>query len=140
MHPLGYVLSALLLVVAVLVPGPPVNAAALPRPGVLTIPGRYILTFTPAVSDPAAKPRGDATRLTAVWKGRSPAASADAVWVPTVSGILILVAGAMSLATKQPWLFAGLGPTAVAVASSPGHSSTRFHNIVVGHAVGFVCA
>ena len=94
----------------------------------------------PAVSDPAAEPRGDATRLTAVWKGRSPAASADAVWVPAVSGILILAAGAMSLATKQPWLFAGLGPTAVVVASSPGHSSTRFHNIVVGHAVAFVCA
>ena len=94
----------------------------------------------PAVSDPAAEPRGDATRLTAVWKGRSPAASADAVWVPTVSGILILVAGAMSLATKQPWLFAALGPTAVIVASSPGHTTTRFHNIVVGHAVALACA
>ena len=57
-----------------------------------------------------------------------------------MSAILILVAGAMTLATGKPWLFAGLGPTAVLLAASPSHPTTRFHNIVVGHAVAIVCA
>ena len=63
MHPLGYALSALLLVVAVLFPAPPIDAAALPRPGALALPGRYIITFTPAVSDPAAKGQALAAAL-----------------------------------------------------------------------------
>jgi hypothetical protein len=50
-----------------------------------------------------------------------------------MSAILVLVAGAMTLATSQPWLFAALGPTAVVVANSPGQSSSRFHSVVVGH-------
>jgi hypothetical protein len=96
---------------------------------------------TPAVTAPRTRATVDPTaRLTAMWKGRSPAAAADAVWVPTVSGVLILIAGALSIATKQPWLFAGLGPTALIVASSPGHATTRFHSIVVGHLAAFACA
>lgn len=83
----------------------------------------------------------DATAsLTAMWGGRSPAAASDAVWVPVVSGALVLVAGTMSLATKQPWLFAGLGPTVLLLASNPGHATARFHNIVVGHVTGLACA
>ena len=50
-----------------------------------------------------------------------------------MSAILILVAGALTLATSQPWLFAALGPTAIVVASAPGQSSSRFHSVVVGH-------
>jgi hypothetical protein len=46
----------------------------------------------------------------------------------------------MSLATGQPWLFAGLGPSAIMVASSPGHPTTRLHSVVVGHLVGFSSA
>lgn len=80
------------------------------------------------------------TAFTAMFKGRSPATAADSVWVPLVSGILILVAGAMTLATGKPWLFAGLGPTAVMLAASPSHPTTRFHSIVLGHAVAIVCA
>ncbi|HEU4643434.1 MAG TPA: HPP family protein, partial [Gemmatimonadaceae bacterium] len=75
-----------------------------------------------------------------MWRGPSPAASPDAVWVPAMSAILILAAGAMSLATKQPWLFAGLGPTAVIVASSPTHPTTRVHNVVIGHLTALACA
>jgi hypothetical protein len=80
------------------------------------------------------------TRITALWKNRSPAAAADAVWVPLVSAVLILAAGAMSLATGRPWLFAALGPTAVMIAASPGHATTKFHAIVLSHAAAFVCA
>lgn len=80
------------------------------------------------------------TKLTSLWKGRSPAAAADSVWVPAASGALIVAAGAMSLATGRPWLFAGIGPTAVLIAASPGHATTRFHAVVGGHVVALVCA
>lgn len=94
--------------------------------------------------DPGAAPGGAqptlATRLTALFGDRSPAASADSVWVPLVSAVLILAAGAMSLATKRPWLFAGLGPTAVMIAATPGHATTRFQAVVVGHVTAFICA
>lgn len=99
---------------------------------------------TPTVATPdstgAASRTANATGLTAIFKGRSPAAAADSVWVPLASGILILVAGAMTLATGKPWLFAGLGPTAVMLAASPSHPTTRFHSIVLGHAVALACA
>ena len=94
---------------------------------------------SPAVTQQMSAP-GMTARLTSAWRGRSPAAASDSIWVPGVSAALILAAGAMSLATKQPWLFAGLGPTVIVAASSPGHPSTRFHSIVLGHAAAFACA
>lgn len=57
-----------------------------------------------------------------------------------MSAILVLVAGALTLATRQPWLFAALGPTAVSVASAPGQPSSRFHSVVVGHLSALLCA
>jgi CBS-domain-containing membrane protein len=61
------------------------------------------------------------------------------VWGAAMSAILILVAGAMTLATSQPWLFAALGPTAVVIANSPGQPSSRFHSVVVGHLSALLC-
>jgi hypothetical protein len=87
---------------------------------------------TPVVTAPSRTVHATA-RLTAMWKGGSAAGATDAAWVPGVSGALILVLGALTLATKQPILFAGIGPTALLVAGSPGHTTTRFHNIVIGH-------
>lgn len=84
--------------------------------------------------------RASATRLTALLRDHSPADAADAVWVPLASGVLVLVAGAMSLATGRPWLFAGLGPTALLIAASPGHATTKFHTVVVGHVVALAAA
>ncbi|HEU4748683.1 MAG TPA: HPP family protein [Gemmatimonadaceae bacterium] len=52
----------------------------------------------------------------------------------------MLVVGVIGIAAKQPWLTVGLGPTALLVASNPGSSMTRFHSIVAGHAVAFLCA
>ena len=57
-----------------------------------------------------------------------------------MSAVLVLIAGAMTLATSQPWLFAALGPTAVVVANSPGQPSSRFHSVVVGHLSALLCA
>ena len=93
-------------------------------------------------SDGPAPDRSATQRLTAAVRrtSQAPAEAADAVWVPCVSGALLLAAGAVSLATRQPWLFPALGPTAVLIAANPGHATTRFHSIVVGHATAFACA
>lgn len=66
--------------------------------------------------------------------------TSGAAWAAAMSAVLILVAGALTLATGQPWLFAALGPTAVAVASAPGQPSSRFHSVVVGHLSALLCA
>jgi CBS-domain-containing membrane protein len=57
-----------------------------------------------------------------------------------MSAILILVAGALTMATSQPWLFAALGPTAVVITTSPGQPTSRFHSVVVGHLSALLCA
>ena len=96
---------------------------------------------TPAVTGRARAPRMPESReISRTWKGRKRLVTSDAAWGATASAILILIAGAMTLATSQPWLFAALGPTAVGVASSPGHPTSRFHSIVVGHLTALVCA
>jgi CBS-domain-containing membrane protein len=64
----------------------------------------------------------------------------DAAWGAAMSAILILITGALTLATSQPWLFAALGPSAVVVANSPGQPSSRFHSVVVGHLSALLCA
>jgi hypothetical protein len=92
---------------------------------------------TPSVSNRASGSAGTATQLamTAARRVLAGGAMSDAVWVPLVSAILILAVGSLSLATRQPWLFAALGPTIVLLAANPGHPTTRFHAIVVGHLV-----
>jgi hypothetical protein len=102
--------------------------------------------ITPTVPNPAVtgptriSPVPESRELHRTWRGRSRLAVNDAAWAAAASAILILLAGAMTLATSQPWLFAALGPTAVTVASSPGHPTARFHSIVVGHLSAFLCA
>ncbi len=107
--------------------------------------------LTPTVPTPAIQDRAPASAdrspqaannpaLTAARRGLAASAMSDAIWVPMVSAILVLALGAMSLATKRPWLFVALGPTAMLLASNPGHATTRFHAIVLGHVTGFVSA
>jgi CBS-domain-containing membrane protein len=57
-----------------------------------------------------------------------------------MSAMLILVAGALTLATSQPWLFAALGPTVIVIACTPGQPTSRFHSVVVGHLSALLCA
>lgn len=66
--------------------------------------------------------------------------ASDTAWGAAMSAILILVAGALTLATSQPFLFAALGPTAVVIACTPGQQSSRFHSVVVGHLSALLCA
>lgn len=78
--------------------------------------------------------------MTAARRMLATSAMSDAIWVPLVSAILILAVGSLSLATRQPWLFAALGGTVVLLAANPGHPTTRFHAIVVGHLVALASA
>jgi hypothetical protein len=92
---------------------------------------------TTSNSSPNAPNATAQTAFTPAFVGRSAAAASDSVWAPFASGVLILTAGAMSLATGQHWLTVGLGPSAIAIATMPGHRTTRFHAVVLGHAVAF---
>ena len=73
-------------------------------------------------------------------RSRSRLVTSDAAWGAAMSAILILVAGALTLATSQPWLFAALGPSVVVIVSAPGNPSSRFHSVVVGHLSALLCA
>ncbi len=78
--------------------------------------------------------------LTDLLRGRDAARIIDMIWTPGVCAALILIVGTIGFWLRQPWLFAGLGPTILLVASNPGHETSRFRSIVVGHLVAIGCA
>src|SRR5579859_283678 len=51
-------------------------------------------------------------------------------------GALILVMAAAGWATRQPLIFASLGPTAYELVEKPNDQSSKAYNIIVGHLVG----
>jgi hypothetical protein len=63
----------------------------------------------------------------------------DWLWAPLGEGGLILVVAAIGWVTKQPLIFASLGPTAYELVEQPRLRSARPYNIVVGHFVGIAC-
>jgi hypothetical protein len=79
-------------------------------------------------------------KLTAILRGGSIAPVLDTIWVPLVSAMLIVLVGAIGSWMRQPWLFAALAPTALMVAANPGHETTNFRAIVVGHLAAIACA
>jgi hypothetical protein len=50
--------------------------------------------------------------------------------------IVLAVAGAVGMASKNPWLFPSLGPTVMLFFETPRAEAARPHNALVGHAVG----
>jgi hypothetical protein len=64
----------------------------------------------------------------------------NAIWVPATSALLIVLAGAIGFWLKQPLLFAALGPTIVMLTTTPGHETTSFRAVVVGHITAMTCA
>jgi hypothetical protein len=95
---------------------------------------------TPAAVRTAAITPLNLAKLTALFRGGSSAAVVDAIWVPAVAATLIVVAGALGQWLKQPWLFAGIGPTVLMLASNPGHETTRFRAVVIAHLAAIGCA
>ena len=80
------------------------------------------------------------TKLTAYLRGRAAATVMDALWVPVMSALLIAFVGALGFWMKQPWLFAALGPTVLMVVSNPGHETTSFRAVLIGHLAAIACA
>jgi hypothetical protein len=62
----------------------------------------------------------------------------EAVWAPIAGASLVALPGIIGLAAGSPLLFASLGPTAYLQAAQPQQPTARFHNVVLGHAVGFL--
>ena len=98
----------------------------------------------PAYPTPAAvRASADApsfAKLTALIRGGSVAPLLAMFWVPIVSAALIVLVGAIGNWMRQPWLFAALAPTILMVAATPGHETTTFRAIVVGHIAAIGCA
>lgn len=84
----------------------------------------------------------DGTRHWRPW-GREDAAPGAAVTGALLCLVVLAAAGAVGLATKQPWLFPSLGPTVMLFFANPEQRSSRPVNTVVGHlvaiAVGYGC-
>jgi CBS-domain-containing membrane protein len=53
--------------------------------------------------------------------------------------IATIVTGAIALATKRPYIFPSLGPTAIMVFAQPDAQVARPRNVVGGHAIGALC-
>lgn len=99
------------------------------------------MTAYPTPASSQATPSAPSlAKLFAMVRGGSVASLVDVVWVPLVSAALITLAGAIGVWLKQPWLFAGLAPTILMVAANPGHETTSFRAIVVGHLAAIACA
>ncbi|MGA9883137.1 MAG: HPP family protein [Candidatus Acidiferrales bacterium] len=60
---------------------------------------------------------------------------ADLIWA-LAEGSLMLAMAAISWATRQPLIFASLGPTAYELVEQPQLRSARTYNIIVGHLAG----
>ena len=95
---------------------------------------------TPAAARTAAITPLSLAKLGALFRGRSLATIVDAIWVPAIAATLIVLAGTIGYWLKQPWLFAGLGPTVLMLAANPGHETTRFRAVVLGHLAAIGCA
>lgn len=60
----------------------------------------------------------------------------DLFWATLGEGSLVLALAAIGWATKQPLIFASLGPTAYELVEQPHVRSAKVYNIVVGHFIG----
>lgn len=62
----------------------------------------------------------------------------DSIWAPLTGSFLIFIVGLIGLIVGQPWLFPSLGPTAYLQVKSPGSTSARLYNTIMGHYVGII--
>jgi HPP family len=61
---------------------------------------------------------------------------ADLFWATVGEGGLVLALAAVGWATRQPLIFASLGPTAYDLVEQPQVRSARVYNIIAGHLIG----
>jgi HPP family len=60
----------------------------------------------------------------------------DLLWGTLGEGSLVLALGLISVAARQPLVFASLGPTVYELVEQPQTRSARIYNIIVGHLTG----
>ena len=60
----------------------------------------------------------------------------DLLWATLGEGGVVLALAAIGWATKQPLIFASLGPTAYELVEQPQLRSARIYNILIGHMTG----
>jgi len=60
----------------------------------------------------------------------------DYVFAPLAEGGLILLLAALGWATRWPFVFASLGPTAYEMVEQPQMKSARPYNVIAGHLTG----
>jgi HPP family len=60
----------------------------------------------------------------------------DLTWATLGEGALIGIAGVIALWSRQPFLFASLGPTAFELAEMPERPSGSVYHVLVGHGCG----
>ncbi|NUO63342.1 MAG: HPP family protein [Gemmatimonadaceae bacterium] len=95
---------------------------------------------TPAGVRSTPGPSLSLDRLIAIFRGGVATSRAiDSIWAPAVAAMLIVVCGSLGFWMKQPWLFAGIGPTAFLLASNPGHETARFRAVFLGHLTAIAC-
>jgi hypothetical protein len=61
---------------------------------------------------------------------------ADLLWATLGEAGLVFAVAAIGWATRQPLIFASLGPTAYELVELPQLPSARAYNIIVGHLIG----
>jgi hypothetical protein len=61
-----------------------------------------------------------------------------AVYAALASLLVLVLAGAVGLAAKQPWLFPSLGPTVMLFFQSPRQRASRPLNALVAHGVALI--
>ncbi len=64
----------------------------------------------------------------------------DMLIAALLEGLLLMVAAAAGWATRQPLIFASLGPTAYEMIETPKRRTARPYNIFVGHLSAVLCA
>jgi HPP family len=63
----------------------------------------------------------------------------EIAWATLGETGLILVVTVIVLVTRQPLIFASLGPTAYELVEQPHQKSARLYNVIVGHLIGLAC-
>jgi hypothetical protein len=62
----------------------------------------------------------------------------DSIWGPAVAAAMLLVVGVLGVLVGKPWLGPSIGPSAVLIAMTPAHPTSRGYNTFVGHAGGLL--
>jgi hypothetical protein len=60
----------------------------------------------------------------------------DLLWATLGEGGLVLAVAAIGWVTREPLIFASLGPTAYELVEQPQLRSARIYNVIVGHLAG----